>query len=254
MTAIAKIISLASFPVKGLSPHPWRTVDLECGETFPFDRQYAVENGPSGFDPASPTHISKMRFIVLARFAELARLQSAFDPETHTLSLYENGKLVCSGDLTKNEGCKAIEAFFDETMRDQLSGPAKVLHAAGHSFSDLSSKRVHLVNAETVRAVGKEMGMDLDPLRFRANLIVEGLPAFAELEWADKKISCGDVNFRFHKRTKRCAAVDVNPATAERDTKITNHLYNTHGHMDLGIYLEVLSDGTLNVGDVIEAH
>jgi len=40
-------------PVKGFTPEPLREVELAPGQGFPHDRIYAVENGPSGFDPAN---------------------------------------------------------------------------------------------------------------------------------------------------------------------------------------------------------
>ena len=55
MTSIppAQIASLYRYPVKGLSPEPLASVALETGQTLPADRRYAIENGPSGFDPAA---------------------------------------------------------------------------------------------------------------------------------------------------------------------------------------------------------
>ena len=50
----AQIESLYRYPVKGLSPEPLPSVTLEAGQTLPADRRYAIENGPSGFDPAQP--------------------------------------------------------------------------------------------------------------------------------------------------------------------------------------------------------
>ncbi|MEE8099166.1 MAG: MOSC N-terminal beta barrel domain-containing protein, partial [Hyphomicrobium sp.] len=38
------------YPVKGLSPEPLERVELKAGETVPFDRAYAIENGPGRFD------------------------------------------------------------------------------------------------------------------------------------------------------------------------------------------------------------
>jgi len=52
-TPPAHITSLYRYPVKGLSPQPLPAVPLEVGQTFPADRRYAIENGPSGFDPAA---------------------------------------------------------------------------------------------------------------------------------------------------------------------------------------------------------
>ena len=44
------IASLYRYPVKGLSPEPLQSVELKSGETLPFDRAYAIENGPGRFD------------------------------------------------------------------------------------------------------------------------------------------------------------------------------------------------------------
>jgi len=38
----------------GLTPEPLQRVASEAGQTLPADRRYAIENGPSGFDPAAP--------------------------------------------------------------------------------------------------------------------------------------------------------------------------------------------------------
>ena len=45
--------ALYRYPVKGLTPEPLERVRLTAGETLPFDRAYAIENGPGRFDPAS---------------------------------------------------------------------------------------------------------------------------------------------------------------------------------------------------------
>ncbi len=53
-TPPAQIASLYRYPVKGLSPEPLPNVALSVGQTLPADRRYAIENGPSGFDPGRP--------------------------------------------------------------------------------------------------------------------------------------------------------------------------------------------------------
>ena len=52
---MARLESIYRYPVKGLSPEKLQRVHwLEAGSTFPADRLFAIENGPSGFDPAAP--------------------------------------------------------------------------------------------------------------------------------------------------------------------------------------------------------
>ena len=82
----ATIDSLYRHPVKGFTPERLERADLVAGACFPCDRLFAVENGPSGFDPAAPGHISKSKFTVLAQIAEVAKARTAYDETTGVLS------------------------------------------------------------------------------------------------------------------------------------------------------------------------
>jgi uncharacterized protein len=53
------------------------------------------------------------------------------------------------------------------------------------------------------------------------------------------------------KRIVRCAAVNVDPDSAERDLEIPQALQRRLGHGDCGIYAEVIAGGTIAVGDAI---
>src|ERR1700730_15859523 len=105
----AQIASLYRYPVKGLSPEPLPRVALEPGQTLPGDRRYAIENGPSGFDPAAPVWLSKSHYLMLMRNERLAGLQTDFEDHTHLLTIRENGQVAAGGDLETAEGRAAIE-------------------------------------------------------------------------------------------------------------------------------------------------
>src|SRR5439155_11591037 len=63
----AEITGLYRYPVKGLTPEPLPRVTLRVGQTLPADRRYAIENGPSGFDPKAPEWKPKSQFLMLMR-------------------------------------------------------------------------------------------------------------------------------------------------------------------------------------------
>jgi uncharacterized protein YcbX len=247
-----RIARIYRYPVKGLSAEPLDRVGLSIRQTVPFDRAFAIENGPSGFDPRMPKHLPKTAFLMLMRNERLAELRTRFDDETQTLTVARGGTIVATGRLDTAEGRRAIEAFFDEFSRDDLRGPAKVLDAPGHSFSDAARKVVSLVNLETVRAIGERIGAEVDPLRFRGNLYVEGLPAWEEFAWMGKRIAAGGVAFAVVDRIDRCAATNVDPETGVRDLTIPRSLLEAYGHADCGVHLEVVSTGELAAGDAIE--
>lgn len=250
----AQLVAIHRYPVKGLSHEVLDSVVLETASYFPGDRLYAIENGPSGFDPAAPEYKQKTAFLVLMRDEQLAALQTRYDQETSLLTVAQDGKTLVEGDLSTAEGRAAIEAFFTTYMGTDAKGPLKVLTSPeGHRFTDsLKAGFVSLLNLASVRDLEARMGATIDPVRFRMNLLVDGWEAGSELEMAGRVIAIGDqVRLQVLKRTVRCAATNVNPTTAERDLNVVKGLAQAYGHADCGIYAKVLAGGTIRPGDAI---
>jgi uncharacterized protein YcbX len=249
----AEIASLYRYPVKGLTPEPLTSTVLAPGETILADRRYAIENGPSGFNPAAPAWLSKPHFLMLMRDEWLADLRSHFDDATDVLTIRHNGKIAAEGNLETTEGRGAIESYFATAFADQIKGPPKVLSGPGHSFSDVARKVVSIINLASVRAIENMVGAPVHPLRFRANLYVEGWPAWSEFDLLDRILAIGETRLKVVKRIVRCAAVNVDPDTAERDLSIPQALQRRLGHGDCGIYAEVITGGTIAAGDTVAA-
>jgi uncharacterized protein YcbX len=250
MTAAAKIQAIYRYPVKGLSPEPLRRTRLAAGETLAGDRAYAVENGPSGFDPALPRYQPKTHYLMLMRNERLATLKTRFDAQSRTLVIADSEREAVRGDLGTADGRAAIESFFAGFCRDELRGPPRLLHAAGFSFSDVARKVVSIINLASVAALGERMGAAIDPLRFRGNVYVTGWPASSELDLVGQEIAIGSsARLKVVKRIVRCAATDVDPETGMRDLAIPDALRRAYGHADCGIYAEVVTGGEIGVGD-----
>ena len=247
----AQIAGLYRYPVKGLSPEPLPGVALGVGQTLPADRRYAIENGPSGFDPAAPEWLPKSRFLMLMRNERLAGLQTHFEDRSNLLTIREGGQVAARGDLETPAGRAAIEQFFTANFAGDLKGPPKILSGSGHSFSDVARKVVSIINLSSVAAIEGVVGQAVHPLRFRANLYVSGWPAWREFELLDRTLAIGDARLRVVKRIVRCAAVNVDPESAVRDLDIPPALLRRFGHGDCGVYAEVVAGGAIAVGDAI---
>jgi uncharacterized protein YcbX len=247
----AKIQSIYRYPVKGLTPEPLAAVTLAPGRPLPADRLYAIENGPSGFDPAAPQYFPKQRFLMLMRNERLAALDTHYDEASHTLTVRLNGAEAARGDLQTAEGRAAIEDFFARYSAGELRGPPKVLLGEGHSFSDVAAKVVSIINLASVAAVEGAVGVPVDPLRFRGNLHVEGWPAWQEFDLLGQTLAVGDVRLKVVKRIVRCAATNVEPRTGIRDLEIPKTLMRSFGHMDCGVYAEVIEGGKVVEGEAI---
>src|ERR1700737_3121756 len=108
---MAHIAALYRYPVKGLSPERLSRSRLSTGETLAGDRLYAIENGPSGFDPAAPKYLPKTQFLMLMRNERLAAAPPRSDHTTHMLTICREGRELARGDLSTRDGRLAIEAF-----------------------------------------------------------------------------------------------------------------------------------------------
>jgi len=246
------IQAIYRYPVKGLSPQALGATKLTSGGTLPADRLYAIENGPTGFDPAAPAYFPKTRFLMLMKNERLAALRTDYDEATHTLTIDSGGREALRADLRTPEGRLAVEAFFRRFMPHELRGPPKVLFGAGHSFSDVARKVVSIINLASVAAVETAIGAAVNPLRFRANLYVAGWPAWHEFDLLNHEISIGkNARLKVVKRIVRCAATNVDPDTGIRDLEIPATLMRTFDNMDCGVYAEVLSGGDIAIGDTL---
>src|SRR5712691_1548528 len=245
-----KIDAIYRYPVKGLTPEPLAQAHLAVGATLPADRLYAIENGPSGFDPAAPRHFPKQRYLMLMRNERLARLRTRFDDASHTLVIQSEGREAARGDLRTVGGRTAIERFFADFCADELRGPPRVLAAPGFSFSDVAAKVVSIINLASVAAVEGAVGAPVHPLRFRANVFVTGWPAWHELDLLGRELTIGNgARLKIVKRIVRCAATNVDPDTGIRDLSIPDTLMRSFGHADCGVYGEAVAAGEITVGD-----
>jgi uncharacterized protein YcbX len=248
----AEITGLYRYPVKGLSPEQLPRVTLQPGQTLPADRRYAIENGPSGFNPAAPQYFQKTRFLMLERNERLAALHTLYDEASHILTISKNSREVVRGDLQTAEGRAAIDRFFAANFSTELEGrPPKILSGNGHSFSDVSKKVVSIINLASLQAIEDVVGQKVAPLRFRANLYVRGWPAWHEFDLLKQTLAVGDARLRVLQRIGRCPAINVDPDTAIRDLDIKDTLKRHFNHRDCGIYAEVIAGGSIAEGDTV---
>ncbi len=254
----ATITSLYRYPVKGLSAEALQRVALEVGQCLPDDRRFAVALGSTEFDPARPEWLSKTHFIMLMRDESLARLTTRFDANSGVLTIAEAERVLLEARLTDTEGRQAVAAFFGDFLGNAAPGPLHVVEAPGHAFADArpkpnasTDKYVSLINLASIRDLESRIARAVDPIRFRANVYFDGLPAWAELGWVkpERLVDIAGAQLRVIAPITRCAATEVNPSSAERDIPMVAELMRHFGHNLMGIYAEVVRPGAIAVGD-----
>lgn len=247
------IAALWRHPVKGFTPEPLEGARLQPGQCFPGDRLYAVEDGPSGFDPAAPRHISKMRFAVLAKIPKVALARTRYDESTGELSVQADGMDPFRALLTTPIGRRAFADWLGGFLADEARGPLQVIEAPGdHRFMDDRQGFVSVINMASLRDLETRVGRPLDARRFRANVYVEGWPAWIENERIGQSLNLGPVAAHIIKPTGRCRAIHVDPERGVDDIDLVSQIYNHFGHTIMGVYVRVERGGRIAIGDAAE--
>lgn len=248
------VAALFRHPVKGFTPEPLQAAQLSAGQPFPCDRLWAVENGPSGYDPAAPAFIPKQKFTVLASIPKVAQARTRYDEAGGELTAQAPGRPQFVGKLADPAGREAFARWLTELLGEEARGPLRVVGAVeGYRFTDHPRGHVSIINLASVRDLESRLGVAIDPLRFRANLYVEGWPAWVENDWTGRRLMLGWAEAEVFKPIVRCAATHVNPDSAERDIDIVKGLYDAYGHMNCGIYVQVAKAGQVGLGDACTA-
>jgi len=247
----ASISEIRSYPVKGLSGRVLPHATLKKGQTIAGDRRFALGRPGFVFDTEKPVWMPKTNFLALVRDEKLAELDADYNDTTGELTLRQGRRVVLTACLSSDDGRSRVESFFAAFLADEIDGPPTLLEAGDHSFSDLDAKVISLINLDSVAALGAAIGTDVDARRFRANVYVKGAPAWSELDWVNRRFRIGGAVVEAIKRTRRCAATNVNPDTAARDLNLPRALRKGWGHTDMGVYARVIDPGEIRPGDQI---
>ncbi len=199
----------------------------------------------------------KTSFVVLAQHAKLAGLDTSFDASTGEFVARARDGGTLRFDLSAEDGKRQAADFLTRLLDLPEAERPNFVEGSPHRFTDVSvvsetmMNAVSLINLDSVEAFGARIGETVDPMRFRANIYLRGWPPFAELDLVDREISLGQARLKVLLRTQRCAATEVNPKTAERDLRVPYLLRKNYGHLDMGIYAEVIAGGAIGPGDTI---
>lgn len=133
------------------------------------------------------------------------------------------------------------------------------------ALSELAGRAVRLVRADDARAAWSEHPVSiigtasiaplrewpLEPQRFRMLVEVAGADARLEDGWLGRRVRVGGAVVVGRKPCTRCATTTYDPRTGVRDFDTLRTLVESRGDATLGIYCDVVSPGTVRVGDAV---
>jgi uncharacterized protein YcbX len=95
---------------------------------------------------------------------------------------------------------------------------------------------------------------ELDPRRFRMNLVIDAPEAFAEDAYIGRTLRIGGLRLRVDRPDSRCTIITTDPDTGVRDPAILKEYGRIHDAC-AGVYCSVVEPGRVAVGDdvIVEA-
>lgn len=173
--------------------------------------------------------------------------------DNYFLKIFKNQKEIISTSHFNFDNLQNISLKIKEhelTLKDK---EIYFLYNPKIPFYDMINDHVlSLINLESLRDFEIRSGMSIDHERFRANIVIDGMKAFQELELAKKKIKIGDTLFEVFCNTPRCKATIYPYQSTTSDINIPQKLNEIYDHIDFGIYLKPIEDGIISLNNEIK--
>jgi len=234
---------ICRFPVKGLNAETLEKITLTAGQGLPEDRRFAVVYGTGTG--------ARRGFFQQTQEEKLAQLRVAYDAAGPTLTLSRQGRQVVTANPSDQTGRMLLNQFFAGFLAGSPRGTPSFQDLGDHDREEALPNPISIINLASLRDFERVARQPVDPRRFRGNLMIDGLPAWGEFAWLGREIRIGGARLKVFDRTPRCAATNVNPDSAERDMNVPLTLRKGFGHIDMGVYAEVVEGGEVKTGDEV---
>ena len=243
--------AIKRYPVKGMRGVDLKEAKISAHHMITDDRRFVIATQSSVGQEGVHEWARKSNFLQLVNTPKLAEIGTDYDDATCTLTILRNGRAICKGKIDEAMGRTVVEDFLKAFLKNEIAGTPRIYSVPDTNFGDMKEPYISLLNLASIRDFGSRIVQsEIDPMRFRGNLLIDGLEPWKELEWnEDKIIKINDVSFRVVHPITRCKATSVNPDTAISDINVPLMLRKGVNHLYMGIYIEALEDGMITPGD-----
>ena len=247
-----KINKLYYSPVKSLSFSNAKTLTILKNIGIKYDRNFAFTNN---LDQEKIKNIIKnpderkiIYFLSLKNYPELN--QYNFDLNKNILKLNFQNDTILKTNLNKEKEieslCRKMEKLFLTIKKINFVRDSK-----NPFFDTMPSKTISLINLSSIYDLEKKINQQIEHQRFRGNIYVHGMKSWMERDLINQIISINNVRFRILKEIPRCSATNIKPKTSNYDLNIPQMLKKNYNHINMGIYLLPIDDGTITINDQI---
>jgi uncharacterized protein YcbX len=228
MTEVGRVAALWRYPVKSMAAEPLEEVEVAWAG-FAGDRRWAfVRSGieRSGFP-----------WMTIRQRSNMGEYRPSFvDPSRPD----DSRTVVCTPTGDELE-------VVDPALAAELGEGVRVIKQDRGVFDAMP---LSLISTQSVAALGALVGSELDPLRFRPNLLIEASEPYEEETWVGSVVRVGGMAMRVDQQDERCAIVTVDPVTSERNPAVLRTIAQQRDTC-MGVYGSTVTPGRVAVGDPV---
>ncbi|MES2564965.1 MAG: MOSC N-terminal beta barrel domain-containing protein [Pseudomonadota bacterium] len=227
-----RVVALYRYPVKGFTAESCDALTVLEEGRIAGDRALGFRFANSGLPGTAWSR--KSGYAVLANTPQLARLTTRLDHAALTLTIEHGGQVLASEKLDA-AGRKRLAAAIEQHVLALPDNPLSAyperlpLELIGDGvtsrYQDSQEGQITLHSRESLSSVAVAVGdPQLDEIRFRSNIVIEGVGEWAEQDWIGRGLRIGDVEFDVVRAKVRCLATHANPRTGARDLPVMQTL------------------------------
>ncbi|MDN3713314.1 MOSC domain-containing protein [Paracoccus cavernae] len=250
MTATLSLIR--RHPIKSIGGERIAEVTLQASRPLPGDRLWALlhEGGErhAAVDPAR--WLPKSCFLQGAKAAPLQAVSGGWGtPEPGRMITLSHPELSDLHIDPETQG-DALAEWVRPLWPANFPAPTRLVRATT-AWADVSQPYVSILSRATLDVVERETGLAIGTDRWRGNLWIDGWKPEAERGIIGRILTIGGAELRVVEPITRCPATSANTETGKLDLDMPATLQKLFGHRDFGVYAQVVTGGTVRIGDEV---
>lgn len=239
-------------PIKSHGREVLTHVKLSAGETMPWDRRWAVAHEMAAFDMENPEWAACGNFSRAAKAPRLQAISARVNLGRGEVTLSHPTLRDITIDPDKPGDAMDFIQWVMPISPGNRALPSRIVRVPKRGMTDTDFPSISIINLASHAEVAARLGQEISPLRWRANLILNGLEPWEERAWIGKRIRVGRAELEIRENIVRCLATAASTRTGERDADTLGALEAGWGHKEFGVYAVVTKTGDIRQADSVE--
>lgn len=253
---MSSVTALWLTPVKGTRVRAVETIELTEEHGARGNRSFYLidERG----DMVNGKRLGALQTVVSEYDAAAGELALSFPDGARVAAPVRYGETIPTRFFSRPREAQELAGPWSEALSAHAGQPLRIV-ADGTAVDRGRRASVSLISRASLERLAEVGEIDsVDARRFRMLIEVDGVPAHEEDRWVGRRIRVGPALLLVRGNVGRCMVTARNPESGEVDLKTLHFLAEyrqdeeTSEELAFGVYGEVLTGGTVRLGDPVE--